>query len=71
MFFLFHFIYCFSGYFRYDNIVAYLQQNKPYPPMQDEYYDTPRNIKSLVEVINPYGNYDTPPSPVAVHKKSK
>ncbi|VVC39352.1 Hypothetical protein CINCED_3A006730 [Cinara cedri] len=45
------------------------KQNKPYPAVQDEYYDTPRNIKSLVEV-NPYGNYDTPPSPVAVHKKS-
>ncbi|XP_060850544.1 uncharacterized protein LOC132929305 isoform X1 [Rhopalosiphum padi] len=43
--------------------------NKPYTSIQDEYYDTPRNIKSSLE-INPYGNYDTPPSPVAVHKKS-
>ncbi|KAL5244544.1 hypothetical protein ACI65C_011954 [Semiaphis heraclei] len=45
------------------------KQNKPYSSIQDEYYDTPRNIKSSLEV-NPYGNYDTPPSPVAVHKKS-
>ncbi|CAH1738575.1 unnamed protein product [Aphis gossypii] len=45
------------------------KQNKPYSSIQDEYYDTPRNIKSSLE-INPYGNYDTPPSPVAVHKKS-
>lgn len=51
-------------------IYLFLQQNKPYSPVQDEYYDTPRNIKSVLEV-NPYGNYDTPPSPVAVHKKSK
>ncbi|XP_025422670.1 uncharacterized protein LOC112692272 [Sipha flava] len=45
------------------------KSNKMYPTVQDEYYDTPRNIKSVLE-INPYGNYDTPPSPVAVHKKS-
>ncbi|XP_050525294.1 uncharacterized protein LOC126896501 isoform X2 [Daktulosphaira vitifoliae] len=46
-----------------------LKHNTSYlSTIQDEYYDTPRNIKSVLEV-NPYGNYDTPPSPVAVHKK--
>ncbi|XP_050424964.1 uncharacterized protein LOC126836042 isoform X2 [Adelges cooleyi] len=49
--------------------VASKHNNKPYPTTQDEYYDTPRKIKSVLEV-NPYGNYDTPPSPVAVHKKN-